>query len=288
MKGAPLSFTLAVVTQSMTATIAELIATAKKSPAYLEQERRLVRLQEGFSAGLAVVWLMASRSWDQVENSLSFAFTHDAFQTIAAVTFMASQGSYSPAKRELRYLLESVTKHAYVDLTCPSTALADRVSYLETKVSRSSIDFVKDVPLYGLSPNDEADFRNSVTSQYSHFSSYVHRSPTQIRDELRRVGKGVPEPKLIAADLERFNRECFAVYDLAMFLQMQVLGPGLSGDAFVHGLDGARHWPFTKESSFVAYRRSSTTNMNEKNATTANLSIHLPARKAAQAGYFER
>jgi hypothetical protein len=49
---------------------------AKKSPAYLAQERRLVAVQQGFSAALAVVWLMATRSKAFVENSLSFAFIH--------------------------------------------------------------------------------------------------------------------------------------------------------------------------------------------------------------------
>lgn len=228
----------------MTASIVELLSQAKKSPAYLEQERRLIRLQEGFSAGLAVVWLMASRSWDQVENSLSFAFTHDAFQTMGAVTFLASEGCYSPAKRELRYLLESMAKHAYVDLLCPRAPVAERIAYLEQNVPRSSVDFVNELPLYGLGAEDEADFRASVASHYADLSSYVHRSPRQLREELGRLGTGAPAPKLLAADLERFNRLCFAVYDVAMFMQMQVLGPGLSGDSFVQGLDSVSHWPF--------------------------------------------
>lgn len=228
----------------MTASIADQLSHDKKSPAYQEQERRLLRLQEGFSAGLAVVWLMASRSWDQVENSLSFAFIHDAFQTMGAVTFLASEGCYGPAKRELRYLLESTAKHAYVDLLSPRASVVERIAFLDHKVPRSSVGFVNELPLYGLSAEDEADFRASICSHYAQLSSYVHRSPNQLREELARIGTGAPEPRFLAAELERFNRLCFAVYDSAMFLQMQVLGPGLSGDALVHGLDSVSHWPF--------------------------------------------
>src|SRR3569833_169299 len=228
----------------MTASLDELLSQAKKSPAYLEQERRLIRLQEGFGVGLAAVWLMASRSWDQVENSLSFAFTHDAFQAMSAVTFLASEGCHSPARRELRDLLESMAKHAYVDLLCPRTPVAERIVYLERNVTRSSVDFIIELPLFGLGAEDEVEFRASILSHYADLSSYVHRSPRQLREELRRLRTGAPAPKLMAADLERFNRLCFAVYDVAIFLQMQVLGPGLSGDSFVNGLDNVGHWPF--------------------------------------------
>lgn len=224
--------------------LAEALTQGKKSDAYLLQQRRLVAIQQGFSVALAAVWLMATRSTKLVENSLSFAFAHDAFQTMAAVTFLASEGMYAPAKRELRYFLESAAKHAFVDLEEGTKVLADRISFLESNVPPSSVDFIKGRRFFGLSPEDEADFKASVVSQYKRLSAYVHRSPTQLRQELRRMGKGAPEPKLIAAELERFNRECFSVYDLAVFLQFQVLGPGLAGDVFVHAFDSVQRWPF--------------------------------------------
>lgn len=239
---------------------ADALARGKKSDAYLAQQRRLVSIQEGFSAALAVVWLMATRSTKVAENSLSFVFTHDAFQTMAAVTFLASEGMYAPAKRELRYFLESTAKYAFVDLVEGNKDLAERISFLESKVSKSSVDFMKKQRFFGLSPEDETDFKASVISQYKRLSAYVHRSPGQLRQELRRMGKGVPEPKLIAAELERFNRECFLVYDLAVFLQFQVLGPDLAGDVFVHAFDTVKHWPFhrgkfsRKLSQYYAYK----------------------------------
>lgn len=223
---------------------ANAIAQGKKSHAYLAQQRRLVSIQQGFSAALAAVWLMASRSAKLVENSLSFAFTHDAFQTMAAVTSLASEGMYAPAKRELRYFLEAAAKHALVDLTQGTKDLNERILFLEREVPKSSVDFIKRQRFFGLSQKDESDFKASVISQYKRLSAFVHRSHVQLRQELRRMGKGAPARKLITAELERFNRECFAVYDLAVFLQFQVLGPGLSGDVFVYGFDAVQHWPF--------------------------------------------
>lgn len=217
--------------------VSDALARGKKTAAYKAQEQRLVALQEGFSVALAVVWLMATRSAAFVANSLSFAFTHDAFQTMAAVTSLASNGMYAPAKRELRYLLESATKHAFVDLHQANQHLAARVQYLEKKVPRSSVDFILGERFFGLSSVDEADFEASIVSLYKRLSAFVHRSPTQLRQEMRQMGKGPPEPKLIATELERFNRECLAVYDIAVFLQFQVLGPGLSGDVFVNAFD---------------------------------------------------
>ncbi len=224
--------------------IEDAITKGKKSDAYIAQERRLVSIQQGFSAALATVWLMASRSSELVQNSLSFAFVHDAFQSMAAVTFLASNGMYAPAKRELRYFLESAAKHAFVDLNQFTSSLPKRIAFLETGVPQSSVEFIKSQCFFGLSSNDEADFKASVVSQYKRLSAYVHRSPTQLRQELRTMGKGPPEPRLIAAELERFNRECFSVYDLAVFLQFQVLGPGLAGDVFIYALDSVQHWPF--------------------------------------------
>ncbi|WP_445371872.1 hypothetical protein ACH518_03415 [Methylomonas sp. HW2-6] len=223
---------------------AEAIAHGKKSEAYQAQQRRLLAMQKGFSVSLATVWLMASRSQALVDNSLSFRFIHDAFQTMAAVTFLASEGMYAPAKRELRYLLESASKHAIVDLNNWNFTLEERVAYLESSIPRSSVDFIADQAFFGLSPSEEADFKASVVSQFKRLSAYVHRSPAQLRQEIQQAGKGPPESKVIAGELERFNRECFAVYDLAVFLQFQVLGPGLSGDVFVHAFDPVQHWPF--------------------------------------------
>lgn len=187
---------------------------------------------------------MATRSKLIAENSLSFAFTHDAFQTMAAITFLASEGMYPPAKRELRYLLEASVKHAYVDLNQGGASLSDRIAYLEATVPRSSLDFVTKQSFFGLQAKDAQDFKGSVLSAYKRLSAYVHRSPTQLRQELRHMGTGPPEPKLVAAELERFNRECFTVYDIAVFLQFQVLGPGLSGDVFVQAFDPVQHWAF--------------------------------------------
>lgn len=224
--------------------LAEAMARSKRSDAYLAQQSRLVSLQQAFSAGLATVWLMATRSKAIADNALSFAFTHDAFQTMAAVTFLASEGMYAPAKRELRYLLESSVKHAYVDLNQGTAPLSDRIAYLDKAVPRSSLDFIKKQSFFGLSREDEQDFKGSLVSVYKRLSAYVHRTPTQLRQELQQMGKGAPEPKLVAAELERFNRECFAVYDIALFLQFQVLGPGLSGCVFVYAFDSVQHWAF--------------------------------------------
>lgn len=218
----------------------------EKSPQYVAQERRLVSIQRGFSAALAVIWLAASRSKAQIENCLSFRFTHDAFQTMAAVTFLGSHGLYGPAKRELRYFLESVVKHAHVDLAAPGKSLDERLAFLESSVPRSSVDFIQDIPIYGLSAKDAHEFQSSVKSEFARLSRYVHRSPHQLREELLVMGRGSLEPKHVVAKLEQFNRECFAVYDMAVFLQMQVLGPGLSGDVFVLALDDVSHWPFHK------------------------------------------
>lgn len=220
------------------------MARSKQSEAYLAQERRLVSLQQAFSAALATIWLMAGRSNALAEHSLSFAFTHDAFQTMGAVTFLASQGMYAPAKRELRYLLESSVKHAYVDLKQGSAPLPDRITYLDKAVPRSSLDFIKNQAFFGLTTEQEQDFKGSVLSTYKRLSVYVHRTPTQLRQELQQMGKGAPEPKLVAFDLEQFNRECFSVYDMAVFLQFQVLGFSLSGDVFVYAFDPVRHWAF--------------------------------------------
>lgn len=224
----------------------EAIIHGKRSEAYKAQERRLLSLQEGYSASLATIWLMATRSKKLTENSLSFAFTHDAFQTMAAVTFLASEGMYAPAKRELRYLLESAAKHAVVDLNNWNSSLDERINYLESCIPKSSVDFIMNQSFFGLSPIDEANFKASITSQFKRLSAFVHRSSAQLRQEIKLAGKGPPEPKLISSELERFNRECFAVYDFAVFLQLQVLGPGLSGDVFVHAFDPINHWPFHK------------------------------------------
>ena len=181
--------------------IQQSIECGKKSAAYIAQERRLVSIQQGFGAALATVWLLASKSTLLASNSLSLAFVHDAIQSMAAITFLASNGMYSPAKRELRYFLESAAKHAFVDLNQRHGNLSERIAYLDKEAPSSSIEFIKTQRLLGLSHEDAADFKSSATSQYKRLCAYAHRSPTQLRQELRNMNSGLREPKITAKQL---------------------------------------------------------------------------------------
>lgn len=70
-------------------------------------------------------------------------------------------------------MLESSSKHVYVDLKKTGAPLSEKLRFLEKEVHSSSVDFTKDFRLYEFSVAENKEFMNNVRSMYSMLCRYA-------------------------------------------------------------------------------------------------------------------
>ncbi|PUE23676.1 hypothetical protein B9Z39_15260 [Limnohabitans sp. JirII-29] len=236
----------------------------RSSEPFAAQTKRLWRLTEGVALGAHTIWTMSRRS-SIYDEFMSFRFLDDALQSVVAVWSLAKEGQLTAAKRELRYLLESISKHVYADLKLMGKPLAEKVTFLANEIPRSSVSFVNDFRLYSFSDSENKAFMDEVKDRYSSLCRYVHRSPEQVEESLLLLAQGISPGFETPKQLESFVRELERVYDMLLVLMFNALGLSLAGDVFVHVLDDHRAWPyhktrftklFSKEFDYKAERRA--------------------------------
>lgn len=220
-------------------------AALRSAEPFVAQTKRLQRLTEGVTFGIHAMWLMSRRS-SIYDEFLSFRFIDDTLQSVVAVWSLAKEGQLTVAKRELRYLLESVSKHVYADLKLMGQPLAKKINFLAEHIPSSSVSFAEDFRLYSYSDPENKAFMDEIKSRYSSLCRYVHRSPEQVQESLRLLAQGISPGFETAKQLELFVRELERVYDVLLVLLFNALGLGLSGDVFVQVLDDLRTWPYHK------------------------------------------
>ncbi len=217
----------------------------RSSESFISQTKRLQRLTEGVVFGIRAMWMMSRRS--SIYNEfLSFRFIDDTLQSVVAVWSLAKEGQLTVAKRELRYLLESVSKHVYADLKLMGKPLAEKINYLADDIPSSSVSFVEDFRLNSYSDSGNKALMDEIRSRYSYLCRYVHRSAEQVDESLRQLAKGISPGFETPKQLASFVRELERVYDVLLILLFNALGLSLAGDVFVGVLDDHRSWPYHK------------------------------------------
>ncbi len=257
------------VLHRLTAKRDELIAAHNELMAkepFVSQSKRLERLTLGLIFALKAIWLMSRRT-SIYDEFLTFRFFDDTIQSVIAIWSLGKEGQISPAKREMRYLLESSTKHAYVDLTLMGRPIEDKLKFLQDEVPSSSVSFVDKFKLYQYSDSENKLFMDSVRSTYGSLCRYVHRSHEQIEEALRLLERGVLHGFETADEVEGFCRQLAQLYDLVLVMHFNALGMGLTGDVFTTVLDDLKTWPFHK-TKFVKLLSSYFDYKHERQART--------------------
>jgi hypothetical protein len=217
----------------------------RKSKEFQDQRKYLLRITQDFLKATQISWFTATRSDTFVDNSLVFRSIDDLNQSVIAIRTLIEQGMLIPARREMRYILESSVKNLYVDQKAPSKTFEEKIMFLHEQVPRSSISIVDDLDLPFSNENKTA-FIVDVKSMYATACAYIHPSKTQIDERIRlavvEAYVGFERPR----DLERMNKELFRLYEAALVLVFTSLGASFLGDVFIQWLDDDLNWRYHK------------------------------------------
>lgn len=217
-------------------------ATVRASKRYHDAQTHLGRLLADCALTLRLSANAFTR-YPHAQKWLQQASIDDLLETVVAIPLLVEQGILNTARRELRYLLESLVKFVYVDQQLPGeTPLQDRVTFLAHQVPRSSIDPIDELTLRLVS--DPVAFRSAVKQAFAALSGYVHPSQQQIEERLRRAARGefsgFEGPKVV----EAFTKLASQTLDLAVVLICEGIGPNFTGDLYIQLFDEYPRWNF--------------------------------------------
>ena len=175
---------------------------------------------------------------------LLFRFAPQLVEAVISVTMNAKEGLQNAARRELRFLVETVVKFSVCDADSRANNFDERLGLLAEREGRFE-DYVARLRYFdGFERPEEANA--AILSLYGELSGYVHATGPQFEDVLNRYGRGEDAGRESVATLNRFNRLAFQVYDLVLVLVFESIGLSFAGDIFVTVLDDELGWRFHK------------------------------------------
>lgn len=228
----------------------------RNSAGYKQELVRLDRISDALIELIWHSWLQSSRNPPFLGGSLMYSMTDDTIESIVAIRELVSSGVHNMVRRECRYLLESATKHLYVDQQLPdfkNVTREERVDFLRRKVPRSSIDPIVQVEILLGAGHSIGDFHSDVKNIWSSMAGYVHPSAEQTSERLARAARGAYIGYEDATSLRRLVKEVAVTYDLLGVLWVMAAGPSAAGDILTAA--EKKGWPFARSRWLPAVSR---------------------------------
>ncbi|PAU92645.1 hypothetical protein CK503_15665 [Aliifodinibius salipaludis] len=206
-----------------------------------------------FNDALRLCSLMASRGQEFRSNSLFFQNFDHFVESSVALMVLGKDGMRNPARRELRYLLELSLNSLFVDQEIKTGDLNTKMIYLDKKVDTSSINQIKDVGLFLIKDEElKKSFIKDFKKIYGTACTYVHTSIPQIQERLELKERGIDLGFDTENELQELKDEIFNVLSIVIVFLFHALGPSLTGDVIVDGLDKNDDWVYHKSKYYAA------------------------------------
>lgn len=224
----------------------EAHAKLRESKEYQDELKYLYRTRDSFVTTFAAVTLYSSRSPCLNGKSLLFGDASDILESALSYPPMVEEGILNAPRRELRYVLETVCTHFYVDQNNFNRPLTGKIAFLESLGRQPKIELLAQLKFAAFDDTTKASFVNDVSQLYSYLCGYVHPSVQQFEERARRGAGGRPSGFEGVEDLKRLNRDIFRTLDIVLAIYFHALSMSLTGDIFIQVLDDLKTWNFHK------------------------------------------
>lgn len=227
--------------------------TLLQSPEYKDAFDYNCRMCRDFIYVIHAISLMSTRSRKLADDTIFIRMADYFIQSTIAINYLVDNGFHGPAKRELRFILETGIKFLVTDQALPGARIEEKNRHLNALPDRFR-ETAEALELSGLTDPIKLEFRNAVLNFYGSLSKMTHASDVQVANDLRMFKKGMYFGFENVSQVNRINSVCLKVFDIVVVLAFHSIGLGLAGDIFVTVLDDEPNWifhntSFTKELS---------------------------------------
>lgn len=204
-----------------------------------------------YLAALRFVVADAERDPKFSTNHLLSYLAQDFIESAIAITFLASQGALRPAKRELRFIIESSVKICFIQQKSYSTLIADKVSQFDRVLSSPSISIKRDLAINLIPEGLQDPFSEEVGRLYGETSGYVHLTPRQIVERIASVDAGRTVGYESPQEVANLDGLISRGYAVSLALLLHSVPSYVAGDWLVDS-DGSSNNSYFLGSRFIA------------------------------------
>jgi hypothetical protein len=213
------------------------------SQQYQQELKYIVDITKDFVDTVRSISLYSTRGGEIYENFLCIKASDDLIQSAIAIQMLANNGIHNSIKRELRYLIEMITKYVIVDYDKMGESLDIKIKYLKENIPNASIETIENYSTPFPEPFSTI-FRNEVKDFFYKSCAYIHPSKKQLDEQLNNYKKGNSIGFESAQMFTDLNKLIFRAYDMILTMCFHSFGHSMSKDLFEQIFNENTKWKF--------------------------------------------
>ncbi|SDX03465.1 hypothetical protein SAMN05216317_1252 [Nitrosomonas eutropha] len=215
------------------------------SEEYQSALRLLNVVTTDFIKGMKACSMYCSRGAEFRDNSLSLSHIDDYFMSAIMIMIMLTEGGINPAKREIRYLIDSSMRYLFVDQQLWRGSIKEKLMYFDKKVDKSNIKYINDIDLHMIKSSAlKSAFRSEYKTTYYKACEYVHASTKQIEERFSLYEQGITIGLDRAEQLQEVAELLSEVYSSLLVFTFHAAGVSTIGDLMVDTLSPQDGWVY--------------------------------------------
>ncbi|MDR6158626.1 hypothetical protein QF023_002142 [Chryseobacterium sp. SLBN-27] len=215
------------------------------SQQYHQQIKYVSDITKDFVDIIRAISIYSTRGGEIYENFLCIRASDDMIQSAIGIQMLADNGIHNSIRRELRYLIEMITKYVIVDYDKKGKKLAEKLDYLNDEIPNSSIEIVTKYSTPFKEPM-ATEFRNEIKDFFYKSCAYVHPSKKQLDEQLTNYENGFTIGFESAVMFSNLNKTIFRAYDMILTMCLHSFGYSMSKDLFEQIFNEKAKWKFHK------------------------------------------
>lgn len=244
--------------ESFTSKKSEWTEKVFNSQQYQQEVKYIKDISKDFVDTLRTISFYSARAGNIYDNFLCIRTIDDLIQSAIGILSMVENGIHNTVRRELRYLIEMITKYVIVDYAKMGESFGIKTQYLQDEIPNSSIEIVMDYSTPFSSPTKE-QFQSEVKDFFRKACAYVHPSKRQIDEQVANYQRGNTIGFESAKMFTDINRIVYRAYDIILTMVFHSFGHSMSKDLFEQVFNDNPKWKFhkgkyVKEYSKVLFR----------------------------------
>ena len=213
--------------------------------------RETYEICHNFLTGLRFLVMDTSRDPKYLDTHLLSYVAQDLIETSVAIPLLIQHGIRNICRREIRFILESTIKLAYIHQQDYDSDISSKLSVYRSDLNSSKISVKKDVALTMIADSLRDTLLDETGRLYGETSNYVHLTAIQIQHRIDEVDDGRTTGFESAEDVREFNRLLSCGLSVSLVFLFHAVPEYVAGDWLVQHDGKSNPWYF-RRSRFIA------------------------------------
>lgn len=174
------------------------------------------------------------------------SLSQDLLQSALALPMLATEGMWSAARRELRFILEASIKQTIIQQECYRSPIQDKLSEFTSLLNSASVSCKNRLKLDLLPASERFRFLEELGQLYGAGSNYIHLTERQIRARNEAMEAGHTSGFESREEAAAANLLIVRTLAASLVLLFHSIPSDVAGDFFVSSDGQSPEWFFEK------------------------------------------